>query len=571
MADELDLKKTIDVLLKAAREGRYLSFTDIAKAHGLEPKFSVLIGTLPSHIWEVNNHCAERNWPLLGAIVVGKANVDKEKPPSSSGFIDVAREFGFEFDDEQSFVEQQRQFVFDCPPDGQDNLRRYWFVGADFDGDNQIDRFFEEGIWENGYGLHNDRYVGLVKRMQPGDRIAIKSFFFRKKNLPFKIEAGTSVPCIKIKAVGTITEATQDKFTVKIDWDTPLDHQREWFRTHFNKAIHEANLKKEHDRKVIQFAFYGGSQEFTDFDSNGEDDIIPSDSESGSPAYSIDSIIEDGCFLSKNEVEVALERLESKKNLILQGPPGTGKTWLGKRLAYALIEKEDSERIRVIQFHPSLSYEDFVRGWRPDGEGRLALIDGVFLQAVKAAKNEPDRPFVVIIEEINRGNPAQIFGEILTLLEKDKRNEDEAIELAYQHRDQPHERVYIPNNLYVVGTMNIADRSLALVDLALRRRFAFITLKPMLNERWQNWCEERGLDSNFIKKIRDWMTELNNRIEKDRSLGRQFRIGHSYVTPTSREKIGDANRWFQHIVETERSAQCWKSTGMTTRTKRMRP
>ncbi len=265
--------------------------------------------------------------------------------------------------------------------------------------------------------------------------------------------------------------------------------------------------------------------------------------------YSVNDILKDGCFLSKKQVEVALERLGSKRNLILQGPPGTGKTWLGKRLAYALIEKKAPTRIRVIQFHLSLSYEDFVRGWRPDGKGGLELKDGVFLQAIDAAKKERDRRFVVIIEEINRGNPAQIFGEMLTLLEKDKRRKEEAIELAYQDKERPNERVYIPSNLYIVGTMNIADRSLALVDLALRRRFAFITLKPMLNERWQNWCKKKGLDSDTIQKIREAMTELNDKIEKDRSLGKQFRIGHSYVTPE--ENVSDAKRWFQYIVETE--------------------
>ena len=267
--------------------------------------------------------------------------------------------------------------------------------------------------------------------------------------------------------------------------------------------------------------------------------------------YSVNDILKDGCFLSKNEVEVALKRLELKKNLILQGPPGTGKTWLGKRLAYALIKAKDPKRIRVIQFHPSVSYEDFVRGWRPDGKGGLVLKDGVFLQAVDAAKKERDRPFVVIIEEINRGNPAQIFGEMLTLLEKDKRRKEEAIELAYQDKKRQYERVYIPSNLFVVGTMNIADRSLALVDMALRRRFAFITLKPLLNERWENWCKNKGLDSDTILKIREAMTVLNDKIEKDRSLGKQFRIGHSYVTPTQNEEIGDPKKWFQHVVETE--------------------
>lgn len=149
-------------------------------------------------------------------------------------------------------------------------------------------------------------------------------------------------------------------------------------------------------------------------------------------SYGIAEIVGDGCFLPESELEDALERLNGKLNLILQGPPGTGKTWLAKRLAYALMGTKDPKiarkRTRAIQFHPSLSYEDFVRGWRPDGDGQLSLIDGVFLEAVEAARAERDRPFVVIIEEINRGNPAQIFGEMLTLLEKDKRTKDDAID-----------------------------------------------------------------------------------------------------------------------------------------------
>ena len=139
---------------------------------------------------------------------------------------------------------------------------------------------------------------------------------------------------------------------------------------------------------------------------------------------------------------------------------------------------------------------------------------------------------------------------MLTLLEKDKRREEEAIELAY--RSQAGERVFIPDNLYVIGTMNIADRSLALVDLALRRRFAFVTLETMLNDRWETWChEEAGLDHGTISNVRRVMTELNDEIACDRSLGPQFRIGHSYVTPAKGEKIGDAHAWFQHIVATE--------------------
>ena len=270
--------------------------------------------------------------------------------------------------------------------------------------------------------------------------------------------------------------------------------------------------------------------------------------------YGVSDIVADGCFLAEAHLSAALDRIRAKKNLILQGPPGTGKTWLAKRLAYAVIETRDRKivrkRVRMIQFHPSLSYEDFVRGWRPDENGKLKLIDGVFVEAIDAARAERDRPFVTVIDEINRGNPAQIFGEMLTLLEKDKRREEEAIELAYHGAGS--ERVFIPDNLYVIGTMNIADRSLALVDLALRRRFAFVTLGPMLNDRWKAWCAQTGgLDDHAIARIGRLITKLNDEISSDPSLGPQFKIGHSYVTPAQGEKIEDANAWFRQIVETE--------------------
>ena len=131
-----------------------------------------------------------------------------------------------------------------------------------------------------------------------------------------------------------------------------------------------------------------------------------------------------------------------------------------------------------MQFHPNLSYEDFVRGWRPTGDGRLSLADGVFMETIRVASKTPSSRFVVVIEEINRGNPAQIFGELLTLLEAGKRTPNEALELCYPDADGTRRPVHIPENLYVIGTMNITDRSLALVDLALRRRFAFISLQP---------------------------------------------------------------------------------------------
>lgn len=266
--------------------------------------------------------------------------------------------------------------------------------------------------------------------------------------------------------------------------------------------------------------------------------------------YSVDDILTDGCFIAREKLEKILERLRTKKNLILQGPPGTGKTWLAKRLAFALMGQRDDSKVRAVQFHPNLSYEDFIRGWRPVGDGKLTLVDGPFVEMMKAAAKDPTSRHVVVIEEINRGNPAQIFGEMLTLLEVDKRTPNEALELSYKRSDG--ERVFIPDNLYVIGTMNIADRSLALVDLALRRRFAFIDLEPTLGKPWHDWVQSQcGIDSEILVEIEKRLIALNSEISADTGLGPQFRVGHSYVTPPFGIPISDAQEWFRQVVDTE--------------------
>ena len=246
-----------------------------------------------------------------------------------------------------------------------------------------------------------------------------------------------------------------------------------------------------------------------------------------------------------------LSRLRLKKNLILQGPPGTGKTWLAKKLAFALIGYNDNRRVRRFQFHPNLSYEDFIRGFRPAGDdGKLTLVDGPFLGVVNDARRDPSSGYVMVIEEINRGNPAQIFGEMLTLMEADKRSPEDGMALGYPKHVG--ERVHIPPNVYVIGTMNVADRSIALVDLALRRRFAFVDLEPVFDARWRTWVHRQcGIDLDFLTAIEHHMTSLNERIADDRSLGPQFRVGHSYVTPSVDTPISDPAEWFRHVVETE--------------------
>lgn len=329
--------------------------------------------------------------------------------------------------------------------------------------------------------------------------------------------------------------------------DLKVRFEEESYPVHsFPELSHEADRARSPDDRAQTG---NGEIEVTD-----DEDSIPDIAPPPPPIepYSIDDVLEDGCFLARGDIERLLERLRTRKNLILQGPPGTGKTWIARRLAFALMGEKDERRVRTVQFHPNLSYEDFVRGWRQAGDGKLELADGVFMEAIRKASESPAAKFVVVIEEINRGSPAQIFGELLTLLEAGKRTPGEAIELCYPDPDGTRRPVHVPENLHVIGTMNIADRSLALVDLAFRRRFAFVTLEPKLGEAWRGWVvREGGVDPERVEDIERRIDELNERIAGDPNLGKQFRIGHSYVTPTHRIEDGATRDWFRQVAETE--------------------
>lgn len=459
----------------------------------------------------------------------------------------------------------------DAPEDKvQPDSAQYWFVGAmwgDDEGD-QMPRFLQEGIWQNGYEY---KFSDLVHSMKPGDRVAIKSTYVRKYNLPFDNKR-VPISGMRIKAIGTVTRNHSDGRTVDVEWEKPLVQPRDWYFYTYRSTVNRARVEDEvMARKLVAFAFEGAPQDYDFFmahpywrdrfmsadsgvaaqaDAADDDELLTEEEHSPLVAvYCVADIVSEGCFVPETELHNMLKQWRSKKNLILQGPPGTGKTWLAKRLAKALIgqQKVSDEQLRVVQFHPALSYEDFVRGYRPGGDGRLTLTDGVFLQVVQAAIAQPDVEHVLIIEEINRGNPAQVLGEMLTLLECSKRSRADAMELAYSKLRG--EKVYVPDNLYVIGTMNVADRSLALVDLALRRRFAFVNLVPSLNSAWEQWCQSKGLESASIAHIQTRMHALNAEIAADRALGAQFQIGHSYVTPY--EPVHDVQEWFVALVRSE--------------------
>ena len=224
-------------------------------------------------------------------------------------------------------------------------------------------------------------------------------------------------------------------------------------------------------------------------------------------------------YIDENEYDKICNLIRRKKNIILQGAPGVGKTFMAKRLAYSMMEIQDKTRILNIQFHQSYSYEDFIEGWRPNENG-FGLEKGVFYNFCKTAENDPNNDYFCIIDEINRGNLSKIFGELLMLIENDKRGEK--MTLAYSRTS-----FSVPKNLYIIGMMNTADRSLALIDYALRRRFSFYSVKPAFeNDRFIEY-KNKFRNDNF-NRIIDLIKDLNKEISSDASLGDGFQIGHSY-------------------------------------------
>lgn len=225
-------------------------------------------------------------------------------------------------------------------------------------------------------------------------------------------------------------------------------------------------------------------------------------------------------FMDENTYDHLRSLLKYKKNLILQGAPGVGKTFCAKRLAYSILGEKDDSRVEMVQFHQNYSYEDFIMGYRPDGDG-FTLKEGIFYKFCKKAHEDTDnKPYFFIVDEINRGNLSKIFGELLMLIEKDYR--DTSIKLAYN--DEP---FAVPSNLYIIGMMNTADRSLAMIDYALRRRFSFFTMKPAFNtEGFKKYLQK--VNNDVFNKVIDGVIKLNDIIRKDASLGEGFCIGHSY-------------------------------------------
>lgn len=242
-------------------------------------------------------------------------------------------------------------------------------------------------------------------------------------------------------------------------------------------------------------------------------------------------------FMDEDQYTTLTTLLKNKKNIILQGAPGVGKTFAAKRLAYALMGVEDYTRVMMIQFHQSYSYEDFIMGFRPNANG-FELKKGAFYTFCKKAQIDSDNDYFFIIDEINRGNLSKIFGELFMMIENDKRG----VELQLLYSD---ERFSVPKNVHIIGMMNTADRSLAMLDYALRRRFAFFELSPGFNTSGFK-AKLETIDNEKYNKLIQVIERLNQEIENDDTLGKGFRIGHSYFCAS---KVDET--WLANVVNYE--------------------
>lgn len=345
-------------------------------------------------------------------------------------------------------------------------------------------------------------------------------------------------PTKKVVALCEVTEPLREDddgemilpFTIK----ELFTHQPSWDELKMDKRLQESSIINNRQGSLFSLT----EEEYST--------VIEYTKPKGYGLYNITDALKE-IFIKKEDLERIGTLLQHKKNIILQGPPGVGKTFIAKRLAYLQMGKKDSNRIQMIQFHQSYAYEDFIQGFRPNEDGTFELTNGVFYRFCKKAQNNPTQDYYFIIDEINRGNLSKIFGELMMLIEHDKRGGEFAIPLTYARNDS--NLFYIPKNLHVIGTMNTADRSLAMVDYALRRRFAFIDIKPNFNKAFRRFLHDNEIQENIIDKICKRVDSLNERIEEDKNLGKGFSIGHSYFCNFQGAK--DREEWYEQIIENE--------------------
>lgn len=490
------------------------------------------------------------NVAIIGAQVsaAGKVNYKFEQLIvfKRTAFTEWAEAFFEQTGDARSVITQ-----YDLPGSLLDGLGidYAWYVGTTGNDENGqwrdfSDEYIDGSMWVNGWG---DKFIDVVKSIAVGDRIAIKSTFTQKKNLPFD-NHGKTVGAMRIKAIGTVTENAGDGKTIKVDW-TRLDSFKTWFGPGvLREAIHRVDASDGYIKKqLLAFTFGDEDQDYSLCEEKYSDDIDQTDGVDEMPDDAVEDDIDVATSTGDSETakkKTCLEVVRTPRvnlihplNFIIYGAPGTGKTYSTAEYALAIIEsravdtrrKSYEERKAVMAayndyvrkgqivfttFHQSYGYEEFIQGLRPDTKsGKMAFItvDGVFKRIADDALDNHEKNYVIIIDEINRANISKVFGELITLIESDKRwGEVNETCATLQSGDI----FAVPNNLYIVGTMNSADKSISLIDAALRRRFEFIEQYPNAS-----LVDDPTL-RNVLSKI--------NTILADSLESSDLLIGHSY-------------------------------------------
>ena len=445
-------------------------------------------------------------------------NLEFDSPSAAAAFANGRATNG-----RTGWIDQNGMKIYKYMQKNKNSDSSYWLYTPGVSG-QKWDEYYSKGIMAiEDDGLKNLDHLdskteiknSLIESMSSTEQSSLKNKVLEKWEFSKVLKIGDVVFAKKgqssilgkgIVASGYLYDAENDISYRLVDWVA----KGKW--DHISQFDHQ--LVRKSLTNITKYNGYG--EEI--------DELIESDVKQYNKSDFLEEI-----FISEEKYDNIVSTLLRKKNIILQGSPGVGKTFCAKKIIQSIIGRKEENRIFTLQFHQSYSYEDFIQGYRPNGDGKFELKNGLFYEVVKKACEEleanPDNPekFCIIIDEINRGNLSKIFGELMMLIESDKRNEKWAINLTYSD-----EEFYIPKNLYIIGTMNTADRSLTMVDYALRRRFAFIDLEPAFStDKMRNYLiNVDKLDYKFVDEIMHKYSDLNVYVEE--KLGKGFRIGHSY-------------------------------------------
>ena len=399
----------------------------------------------------------------------------------------------------------------------------YWIYSP---GDNasKWDEFYARGImglgWsDTGYLLQFNSKDEIKHRMKAvyGDQYSYKNAAHATWQFANEMKPGDVIFCKKglhqIVGRGIVTSDYRYEPGMVPDYA----HVRDVRWTHFGQWAHPGQAVMKTLTDITAYTEYVEKLNALFVDETDDDDI---EIEAEYPVYDAEKFLEE-VYMDSDDYSTLVGLLRTKKNVILQGAPGVGKTFAAKRLAYSMMGCKDQDRVMLVQFHQSYTYEDFIEGFRPCSSGQgFEIKKGSFYSFCKKAGEDPENEYFFIIDEINRGNLSKIFGELFMLIENDKRGN--ALQLLYSG-----EKFKIPPKLYIIGMMNTADRSLAMMDYALRRRFAFYTMTPQFqSEGFREYLEK--VDSDKLRSLIACVENMNSKIAEDDSLGSGFCIGHSY-------------------------------------------